>query len=355
MSRVSRRTMLAAAGAGIAAAATFPAPRIWAQGDFMAPAKLRAGLTPYISSGPAMIAEAKGYFAKMNLTVETTSYVDGSLSMPSLAAGELDIAGATISAGLFNLVAKGTGIKLFMERGREAPGWGSNAIMVSNALYEKGFTDLAGYKHAKGQKIGISSRGSVAHYLHTIALQKAGLTVDDVDWQWGMDPRVSLPLMKQNSIGIINLPLPGAYAAQKQGIGRVVTWSDEIDPNFVLACSAASTKLLTERNDAVVRFIMAIMQANKDYMDCAKNGDPEILKIMAEGTKLPVPVIDETRPRWTYMVLDGQPNIPSIMAQQKYWHEKTDLLAKAVTQEQLFDLKAIAEARKRLDDKNPFI
>ena len=89
------------------------------------------GYAPYISAGPYYIAHAKGYFTKLKLDVVPSSHVDGSLSMPALVAGELDITGATLSAGLFNLMAKGSDLRLFFERGREAPGWGSNAILVS--------------------------------------------------------------------------------------------------------------------------------------------------------------------------------------------------------------------------------
>lgn len=351
--KLSRRQVVG--GAGAAVACGFPAPFVRAQNNFMEPTLIRMGYAPYISAGPYLIAEAKGYFQKLNIKIEASPHVDGSLSMPALAAGELDITGATISAGMFNLMAKGTPVSLFMERGREDAGWGSNAILVSNELYDKGFKGPEGYKHAKGAQIAISSRGSVAHYLHTQGLVRSGLTPNDVEWSWGMTPQVGIPLMKQGRIGIMNLPLPGAYAVQKQGVGKVATWSDEITPGFVLACSMAHDKFLTEKHSAAVRFCMAIMQGNKEYMEAAKSGNPETLKILADGTRLTPEVIDETRPRWTYMVADGLPNLKPIMEQQKYWNEKTDLLARTVPEERLFKLAAVKEAWQRYNDKNPFL
>ena len=352
MQAVSRRQFMA--GSAVVAAGVVHAPYVMAQSDFMAPVRIRMGFAPYISAGPYYIAQAKGYFNKLNVDIIPASHVDGSLSMPALAAGELDITGATLSAGLFNLMAKGTDLRLFFERGREAPGWGSNAILVSNEMWEKGFRNVDGYKFAKGARIGISSRGSVAHYLHTVGLERAGLKVDDAEWQWGLTPQVSLPLMQQNRLDILNLPLPGAYAAQNKGVGKVATWSDEIAPDFVLACSVASRKFLREQHSAAVRFSMAIMQANIEFMDAAKSGNPEVLKIIAENTGLTTQVIDETRPRWTYMNPDGIPNMPSIVAQQKFWHERTDLLARTVADDEIFDDRAIKEAWQRLSEKNPF-
>lgn len=351
MNPVSRRTFIA----GSVAAGALPAPMVMAQSDFMEPTRIRMGFAPYISGGPYFIAQAKGYFRKLNIEVVGTSHVDGSLSMPALAAGELDITGATLSAGLFNLMSKGAGLKLFFERGREAPGWGSNSIMVSNEMWEKGFRTVDGYRLAKGAKIGISSRGSVAHYLHTMGLERAGLKFEDADWNWGMAPRVSLPLMQQNRIDIVNMPLPGAYAAQARGVGKIATWSDELAPDFVLACSVASERFLREKHSAVVRFCMAIMQGNADYMEAAKNGGDEVLKIIGDATGLSPEVVNSSRPRWTLMSLDGLPNMPSIVAQQKFWHERTDLLQRMVPENELFDDRAIREARRRLDERNPFI
>lgn len=352
MTKATRRQFLA--GSALTAAGLVGAPYVYAQSDFLEPVRIRMGYAPYISAGPYYIAQEKGYFKKLKIDIVPSSHVDGSLSMPSLIAGELDITGATLSAGLFNLMTKGSDLRLFFERGRESPGWGSNAILVSNEMWEKGFRNVDGYKFAKGAKIGISSRGSVAHYLHTVGLERAGLKVDDAEWQWGLTPQVSLPLMQQNRLDILNLPLPGAYAAQSKGIGKVATWSDELAPDFVLACSVASRKFLREQHSAAVRFSMAIMQANAEYMDAAKTGNPEVLKIIADNTGLAVSVIDETRPRWTYMVIDGTPNMPSIAAQQRFWHDRTDLLAKTVPEDELFDDRAIKEAKQRLAEKNPF-
>jgi NitT/TauT family transport system substrate-binding protein len=350
---VSRR-QFAVGAATAAAAALLPAPCVIAQSDFTAPAVLRVGFAPYTSNGPYFIAETKGYFKKLNLQVVGTRYFDGSLSLPSLAAGELDIVGATLSAGLFNLMSKGGGMRMFFERGREAPRWGSNAIMVSNEMWEKGFRSVDGYKYAKGARIGMTSRGSVEQYLHTAGLDRAGLVPDDVDWQWSMPTEVALALMQQSRIDIIDVALPGAYQAQKRGVGRIATWSDELAPNFVLTCSVASEKALREKRSALVRFSMAIMQGVAEFMDAANSGNPEIIKILADNTGLSVPLIDETRPRWTFMTADGLPNMASIIAQQNSWHQRTELLARTVPEDQLFDDSMIKEARKRLDDKNPF-
>ncbi len=190
MSRLSRRRFLA--GSAAATAGLFHAPHVQAQSDFMEPARHPHGLCALHLGGALLHRAGQGLLqeaqARRSCRPATST---GRCRCRSLIAGELDITGATMSAGLFNLMAKGSDLRLFFERGREAPGWGSNAILVSNQMWEKGFQNVDGYKYAKGAKIGISSRGSVAHYLHTVGPGARRAQVDDVDWQWGLTPQVS--------------------------------------------------------------------------------------------------------------------------------------------------------------------
>ena len=72
---LTRRTVLAgSAAAGLAAAAPRRAraqePRT----------KLRIGIVPLISSGPIFVAQAKGFFEKVNLDVEMKYFADGALA-----------------------------------------------------------------------------------------------------------------------------------------------------------------------------------------------------------------------------------------------------------------------------------
>ena len=280
--------------------------------------------------------------------------VDSGFGLPAVAAGDMDILTSVCGASLFNIIAKGAPVRFFMDRGRETPGMGSQAILASPAMHAAGFSSAAGYRHLKGKTIATSVRGKVAHYLHLRGLRAAGLDADDVEWQWGMESDVAVKLMNSGKIDATLMPLPGAYAAERNGVARIATWSDEIEPHMQLACFAANEKSLRERSSAFVRFAMAMMQGNREFMAAAKTGDPVVLKILADGTRLPAALIDQTRPRWTDMALDGLPNIANVMAQQRFWQENTDFLPKTVDEDRLFDLRVVAEARRRLGENNPF-
>ena len=229
MSSINRREALALTGG---AATSLFAPHVARADDFFAPAKVVCGSVPYVSSGGFFIPVAKGYYKKLGLDVEVRTFVDGGLSMPALAAGEIDVSTAPCNAGFFNMVAKGTPVRIFMDRGHEAKGRGSQGILVSNALHAAGFTDLDGYKMAKGKMLSLSVMGSVAHYLHARALERVGLKLSDLDVRNGLNSNAALQLMASGKIDIVLDPMPGAFAAQEKGAGKIVAWSDEIAPGM---------------------------------------------------------------------------------------------------------------------------
>lgn len=348
MRSVDRRAFLAGVIGSVAA------PAVHAQ-NFYAPATIRAGSSPYIAAGPTFIARARGYFGKVGLSARFHEFADSGFAMPMLAAGELDVSSATSGVGLFNLMSKGASVRLIQSRGREAPGYGSLAIMVNPALHKAGCVDLDGYRMLKGKVISAVVRGSVAEYLHRRALDRVGLTVDDVEWRFGLDSATASKLMASNQIAAAVAPLPGAYAAVKRGAGEIIGWSDDVEPQLQLSCSAMNLRFLTENYSTAVRFCMVMLHANNEFMAAAKSGDADVIKIVADATGLAPEVVNGTRPRWTYFEPDGMPNIVSVMAQQQFWREKTDLLAKSSPESEVFDLRPVREAAERLKAKNPFI
>lgn len=351
--RLTKRAFVKMAAAASATLA-LPVPSVRAQ-DTYKPAEIRIATVPYVSGGPHFIAKARGYYEKVGLTIEESSFVDGSAAMPMIAAGELDIAPATAGAAYFNMVAKGNPVKMFLAGSQEAPGLGSLPILASTQLYQAGLRSLADFAMLKGKTVAIAAVGSIAQYLFYKALDKAGVSEKDVEWRWGMNGQTALQVMPSGQIGAVLYPLPGAYSAERSGAARIVTWSDEIAPGVQVSCSAASGSFLKDNADAAVRYCMALLQGQRDYAAAAKDGNPEIIKIIAEATRLSPELVDAARPRWSAQVDNGLPDVGSVMEQQAFWHERTELLRQTVSEDQIFDLAAARQAFERLSDRNPFL
>jgi ABC-type nitrate/sulfonate/bicarbonate transport system substrate-binding protein len=115
-----------------------------------------------------------------------------------------------------------------------------------------------------------------------------------------------------------------------------------------------STNFMTKNKEAAVLFAMAHIHAGRVFNRAAAAKDAEVVKIVADATKVPPALIELAAPRWTWYADDGMPNVESCLAQGKFWTETMKLVNASVTKDQLFDLSPAVEATARLKKANPF-
>lgn len=348
MTVINRRHFLASG----AAAATLVKSRV---SKAQAPLKIRIGLIPYISSGPAFVAIAKGLFARVGLDAEFRFFGDGALTIPSLVAGELDVCVAGCNAGLFNAVSKGADFKLVLDRCNESVGFGSTTIMVSNKLYESGVTGLDKFAMLKGARFSIVSPGGIDHFMLARGLQKAGIDPRGQSYASGLSYPDIVKSMGAGSTDAAQISVPLAYLAEQNGTGKKICWGYEIEPDIQLACWATPAAFAVKNREALVRFAMAHTHAARIYMVAAKTKDPEIMKILSEGTKVPVELVEKAAPNWGGFTADGAINKESVLFQASFWTDTMKLTTAAKPQESLFDATIAQEAVARLAANNPFI
>jgi NitT/TauT family transport system substrate-binding protein len=350
--RSLNRRHLLAGGTAAALSATLPLRRARAQEPRT---KIRIGVVPLISSGPIFIAQAMGFFEKVNLDVELKYFADGALAIPALIAGELDVTVSTLNAGLFNAVSKGAPYRLILDRGSEKPGSGSMTIAASNATVAAGMTAVGKMALLKGKRIAIQAPGGIDQYLLGLGVQRAGLDPrTDVEWSTGLTYPDIVKAMGAGQVDAANIPVPLGFLVERNNFGKLVFSGYDIEPNTQLGCWAMSQKYLDANKSAAVRFAMAHTHAGRLFNKAAAARDPAVIKIVSEATKVPPNLIEAAAPRWTWFFEDGKPNIPSCMAQGKFWIDAMKLVSGSVTEQQLFDLSPAVEANERLAKSNPF-
>lgn len=319
------------------------------------PAKIRIGLVRLISSGPVFIAEARKFFEKVNLDAELKYFADGALAMPALVAGELDVTATTLNAGLFNTVAKGAPFKLMLDRGSEKPGHGSMTIVASNAMYEAGYRSANDGAKLKGKTVAIQAPGSIDQYLLGRAAEKAGLQPKtDINWSSGMPYPDMIKLMGAGRADVANIPVPLAFLAEKNNVGKIVGPGSDIEPDAQLACWVMSSSYLQSNKSAATRFAMVHTHAARLFNKAAEQKDPDVVNIISEATKVPAPLITAAAPRWTWYTDDGMPNIKSVMAQFDFFSKSMGMVSGNVSPDAMFDLSMAKEAAGRLKTANPF-
>lgn len=353
---------LAAVGCSGAAtgesSATKPSSQPSATGTDFERATVRVGLGPFLSFGGFWVAQEKGYFDDVGLDVEVTSYVDGSLIVPPLIAGDLDIGGLTMAANTFNSVAKGAPFKLVLDGGQEREGTGSVALNVSKAIAAEGVTTISDLRALAGKKVGVAAVGSINQYMTAKALEAAGLDPrSDVEWVTGMGQPDLVKVFGQGQLDAVNLAVQFAAAAESQGFGPVVVRGYEAAPLMQVTTLAMRTDFLTERRDVATRFAAAYLQGIRDYNAAqeAPQDHADELAMLAKHTVLDTPEkLLDLHPWWPWVEPNGMPNSTSIMEQQDYWADYFTMVEEKADAEQLLDLKLAQEARTLLESRPLF-
>jgi len=337
--------------AGVALAFSFSSPSA-------AQETLRVGEGPFITGGGFLVANAKGYFKKLGLDIETQMFIDGAQAVPALIAGDLDITFTTANASLFNSVARGAPLVVFLDRGNNKVGRAYSVINVSTAMAEAGVKTLEDLAQLKGKRVGVSGTGSINQYMLSLALQKVGLDPrKDVQWVFNVPQPDLMKMLGQNQVDATDLAYQFGFFAEKNGWGPMIGTGDQIEPGSPIGLYATRTDVLEEKRDLLVRFAMAYLQGAKEFNAAAADPDAhaDIVGILAETTALKSPeTIRAIAPNWSYVNEDGQPNVASIMKMQDYWADYYDYVETKVPAERLFDMEIADEAIKRLATENPF-
>lgn len=319
---------------------------------------VRVGEGPFITGGGFFVAQERGYFKKLGITVEPKMFIDGALAVPSLVSGELDISFMTANAGLFNSIAKGAPLVFVLDRGNNKKGRGYTVINVTQELADSGVKSIADFAKLKGKRIGLSATGSINQYLFARALQKAGLDPrTDVQWITNLPQPDLMKMLGQKQVDATDLAYQFGYFAQNNKWGPIVAVDDEIDPDGAVGLYAARREFVRDKRDVLVRFAMAYLQGVKEFNAAA--GDPDrhkdIVDILAHRTALEKPeLVRAIAPNWSYSNEDGIPNVASVMAIQDYWSGYFNYVEKKVPESELFDLSIAREAKTRLDRDKPF-
>jgi NitT/TauT family transport system substrate-binding protein len=330
-----------------------------ASGDARAADRIRVGEGPFITGGAFYIAREKGYFSKLGLEIETKSFIDGAMAVPSMVAGELDITFMTPNASLFNSVAKGAPLVVILDRGNNRKGFAYTLVNVTQALYDAGVHSMSDFAGLKGKKMGVGALGSINQYNLAQALLKVGLDpAKDVQWVVNISQPDLMKMLGQGQVDATDLAWQFGVFAQQNKWGPIVATGDQMVPNAAIGMYAARKEFVEKNHDAAVRFAMAYLHAAKEFNAAAQAPDqhPDIVELLAKNTALNKPeLVKAIAPNWSYINEDGLPLVDSVMGMQDFWSGKYfNYVEKKVSREQLFDLSIAKEAKARLDKEKPF-
>ncbi|HKP52726.1 MAG TPA: ABC transporter substrate-binding protein [Chloroflexia bacterium] len=243
-----------------------------------APTTVRLGYVPVMIFAPVFIAQERGYFTQEGLKVDLTPVQGGSDSVVQLAAGNFDAAMGGAGAGLFNAAQRGIKFTIVAPMHSERPPVTSPLVISAKRADEiKSVADL------KGKKVSINATGAATEYWLAQALEKNGLTIEDVQVQTVAFGQVPAAL-ESGSLDAAILGEPLATINKDKGIVKVL--ADDFISDFHSTFLYMGEPLLKRKPDTAKAFMRAYLRACRDLQGNYMN--QEIADIIAKYTP-PVP------------------------------------------------------------------
>jgi NitT/TauT family transport system substrate-binding protein len=291
------------------AAAAAPAPAAAAPEV----AHLRLGSQRLATEAAVYIAEELGYFQQEGIEIEYVLFSSASEMIPAAATGQLEAVPMPANPAMWNAVARGVPIKVVLDLGTYRPEQSEQALAVRKALYDSG--QVRQLEDLRGRPVALTPPGkaTTSGCALSVALQRVGLTLDDLDIQ-----AVPFPdMVAAFANGAVDAGMsvePFLTRAIQQGTVVRLLPVGEMYPNFTIATLGFADTLYNNRPLAK-GFVRAYIRAIRTYQ-AALRGTPtdapldRLQEILSRGTGLDVATIAASTP--PYFNPNGLPNQESM-------------------------------------------
>lgn len=237
--------------------------------------------SPYADYAPFFVAEEHGYFEEAGVDVELISKSGSSgETYQQVSTGSIVSGGATWGAGLFNATKAGASISVIGSVSR-VPESGPNPAPLIAAT-DSGIEAVA---DLKGHKVGVPGVGGFGIYSVHLALEQAGLSIDDVELV-NLSPGDIPAALANGSVAASWTIEPLSSAIIDQELGYELT-DISYQAGVELGALVFNSDYIENYPEAVTAFTAAYLRATT----MLENGgwdDPDVQEIIASYTDLPV-------------------------------------------------------------------
>ncbi len=277
---------------------------------------VRVGDVPVTIYAPLFIADAKGYFAQEGMQIKLMPVEGGTENVVQVAAGNFDVAGGGIGAGMLNAVARGIEFEIVAPLHTERPPL-TSPLVVSKKRFDSG--EITKVADLKGLKVSTNSKGAATEYWLWKALQQGGLDFKDVQ-VLGVGFREVAPALENGSLdaGILGEPL----ATLSEDKGFITRLSQDFITDFTSTVIYYNKDWATANPKLAKGFVKAFIRGARDL-----NGDqwydPQNLAIIEKYTGVPADVVK--RANRSYHDPNGEVPVKDLMELQQFFRAQGEL------------------------------
>ena len=310
---------------------------------------VKLGMIGSVGDAPIYYALDKGYFAEAGINLDLEPMGSLAKQIAPLSTGELDAGCGAISAGLYNAVNRAIPMKVVADKGRNAPGYGYNSIIVRKDLVDSGAVKTLA--DLKGRTIATIGVGSTDMSILNEAMKTVGLSYDDIK-QTSLTLPNHLIALENKGIEATLTPEPVATMILDKGVGVRLATVDRFYPDQQQTVIVFSNKFMKDRPEVAERFMVAYLRGVRAYMDALKDGliagkgaDDVISSIMNHTGPKDAALLKRIFPP----VIDpnGEVNLASMKKDWEFLKSK-GLIDKATTPEDIVDMSYVQAAVKKL-------
>jgi len=244
----------------------------------------RVGVVYSSSEIGIYLAQERGYFAEQGLTADYVRFDSGAFAVTPLSVGDLEASSGVVSAALFNAMNRGVDVRLVSPQSRYDLGYSQLIMDVRKDLADAGA--IRDYADLRGRNIGIMSFGSTVELVAERALQRGGLTADDVNLvQMGAADQITALGNRAIDVGLMTEP----QATIAQDRGAAVKWREaaEWSPGIQVSNILYGPNYTVRDVDAGQRFMVAYLKGVRDYYNAIianRGGREEIIDVLMRQT-----------------------------------------------------------------------
>jgi NitT/TauT family transport system substrate-binding protein len=254
---------------------------------------VRAGYNP-LGAGNTIffIADRLGYFRSEGINVDLLPFDSSINQVAPLATGQLDVAGASPSGAFYNEIARGNGMRVVADLGRNPPGYGFDALLVRSQLIKSG--RYKSVKDLKGMRIAIVAPGTASWATLVVLLRKAGLSYHDIK-PLVLKYSEHLAALRDGTVDASFMPEPGATQIVRSGVASRVASNDDFYINQEIVVVMYSASFIKNRSDLALKFMRAFIKAARFYNDALAGGRfvgpnaDAVVKILTDATPIKDP------------------------------------------------------------------
>lgn len=256
---ISRRSVIAGAGAALAATAANAWPA-YAQ----AASNVSIGFLGTSSDIPLLLADKLGYFKDVGIVVKFQTFDGATRMVAPLGTEQLDVGGGSPSVGLYNAISSNIDLRMVADKASVPPGYGFGPLMVRTELVKNG--KYKSPKDLKGMKVAESTQGSMLAPALARLLGTVGLKYSDIEHVYLAFP-AQVAAFSNGAIDASLLAEPSATLAERQGLAVRVLSNDKWYPYQQQSVLMYGASLLRKRRDVAQQFMLAYVRALRVFND----------------------------------------------------------------------------------------